>query len=234
MQNHFESEFEKLIDKLVNDGQRSQQLKRMMKTNKACRELLIWVDFLQAGMPDCSGKALLNGARASMLETIAYIGLGLGRAAILSMRTQIDLLLGFSYFFDHPREWATVNATGNGFKLKGDIIKYHQEKIGFKNKLTMIEAHETYSLNEVYRILSAHIHGQSPHTLPKAGNFDELLKTPTFCDSLTELQEQVTRGISNFLLVVFLHDSIQAPEQVLVRVKKGLTLEERMAVFFEG
>jgi len=30
---------------------------------------------------------------------------------------------------------------------------------------------------------------------------------------------------------VFLHDSIQAPEDVLVRVKRNLTLKERRAVF---
>ena len=234
MRAKFETEIEKLTNKLVDGNARPDQLDRMIETNQACYELLLWVDYLQAGMPDCSGKALLSGARASMLETVAYIGLSLGRAAILSMRTQIDLLLGFSYFFDHPREWEAVCCTGDGFKLKTDILKYHHDKPGFKKKLSMIEAHEKYSLNEVYRILSAHIHGQSPLTLPKAGCFDELLYTPSFCASLIELQQEVTRGISNFLLVVFLNDNTQSPEDVMARVKRSLTLKERQVVFFEN
>lgn len=201
--------------------------------NQGCGELLLWVDYLRSAKPKCSCLELLDGAKSSMLESAAYSGLGLARAAIHSIRTQVDLLLGFSYFFDHPNEWNQVCTTGNGFMLKSDILKYHLEKPNFKKKLSTIENQNGYSLNNVYRILSSHIHGMSSHTLPKAGHFIELLYSSSFCNSMVQLQKQVTIAVSNFLLVVFLSDPIQAPEKVVIRVKKSLSLAQRKIVFFD-
>ena len=150
-----------------------------------------------------------------MLESVAYIGLGLGRAAIGAIRTQIDLLLGFTYFYDHPYEWNSVKTTGKGFKLRSDIDKHHKDtRKKFASDIDKIEHSEGRSLLSLYRILSAHIHGQSRLTVPKAGRFVELISSDSFSDSLITLQMQVSISISNYLTAVFLSEGIDPPREI--------------------
>jgi len=86
----------------------SLSISRMEGATKACKELLLWIDYLKSLFPESHALELLEGVRASMIESVAYIGLGFGRATIGAIRTQIDLMLGFTYFYDHPREWDMV------------------------------------------------------------------------------------------------------------------------------
>src|SRR4051794_29547794 len=71
-------------------------------------DLRLWIHYFETHHPCLCARELLSGARAAILETVVYITIGFGRGAINSMRLQIDLLLGFTYFCEHPREWARV------------------------------------------------------------------------------------------------------------------------------
>lgn len=229
-----ENQFKPLVDHITNSDMPA-AIERMEKTTKACQELLSWIDFLKSLFPECCASELLDGARSAMLESVAYIGLGLNRAAIGAIRTQIDLLLGFTYFYNHPYEWDSVNRTGSGFQLRSDIDKYHKEtRKGFASNINVIESSEGTSLLSLYRILSAHIHGQSPLTVPKAGKFIELISSDAFLDSLIELQLKVSRGISNYLTAVFLAEGINPPLHIGQRIKEQLKPQQRKAIFFDG
>ncbi len=229
-----EKQFKSLIDRIANRRDMPSAVQKMEQAIEACQELLSWIDFLKSLFPNCCASELLDGARASMLESVAYIGLGLNRAAIGAIRTQIDLLLGFTFFYDHPHEWNSVKTTGNGFKLRSDIDKYHKDtRYKFARNIDLIEKSEGKSLLSLYRILSAHIHGQSPLTVPKAGNFIQLISSDDFLDSLITLQNQVARGISNYLTAVFLAENINPPLHIGVRIKEQLEPRHRKSVFFD-
>ena len=42
----------------------------------------------------------------------------------MSIRLQIDLALAWVYFKDHHVEWGGVQATGDGFKTKKELLDY--------------------------------------------------------------------------------------------------------------
>ncbi|MFN7138312.1 MAG: hypothetical protein ACK4UN_03120 [Limisphaerales bacterium] len=129
--------------------------------------LLQWIHWYRSHFQSSSALDLLSGTRASALEAMAYVSVGLGRAALMAIRTQIDLMLSFTYFKDHPVEWERVRTTGEGFMLRGDIYSYHKTSDkGFLSRLAMIESKAQVSLEDLYKTLSAHIHGQSPFTVP--------------------------------------------------------------------
>lgn len=226
-------QFNELINYISNNN-KEDSLLLMNQATDSCSELLIWLDCLATHFQSSTALELLNGARSSMLEAVAYIGIGFGRATITAIRSQIDLLLAFTYFCDHPQEWDVVQKTGNGFMLRSDIHKYHQEtKTNFTKKLALVDASEENSLTKVYRILSAHIHGQSPLTTPKSGHFKELFSSHEFITSLIELQQQVDRCLSNYLAVIFMEMNISPPSHVESRIKEQLTTKQRRIVFFE-
>lgn len=199
----------------------------------ACSELLAWTHLLRGTFSEAPAIVLLDGARAAMLESCAYLAVGLARAAVGAMRLQVDLLLGFSYFVDHPREWEYVCSTGSGFQLKGGIDKYHasmQEE--FIVRLKMLDgAKKETRVSQVYGILSAHIHGQSTLTIPRAGVFAEVVSTPPFVDSVVRMQEQVAVAVSNYLAVVFDGHGIDPPEIVMERIAAKLSSSDRRKVF---
>ena len=52
-------------------------------------------------------------------------------------------MLGFTYFREHPAEWRLVNSTGDGFRLRAEIVKYQCEiepgRGGFKDRLGIMD-----------------------------------------------------------------------------------------------
>src|SRR5689334_21553669 len=84
--------------------------------NRSLEELGEWSVYYQANFSSSTSKDLLAGFHSASLETATYICLGLSRAALSAIRLQVDLLLGFSFFCDHPREWEKLVTTGEGFK----------------------------------------------------------------------------------------------------------------------
>jgi len=227
-----EEQFKILVEHIT-DMDTTSCCERMEKATKACQELLSWTDFLKSLFPECCASELLDGTKSAMLESVAYIGLGLNRAAIGAMRTQIDLLLAFTFFYNHPHEWDSVNKTGSGFQLRSDIDKYHKDtRKGFASSISIIENSEGSSLLNIYRILSAHIHGQSPKTIPKAGQFIELISSDSFLNSLIELQFKVSICTSNYLTAIFLSEGINPPLNIGTRIKEQLTPQQRKTIFF--
>lgn len=228
----YQNEFHVFIDHLkATVAATSDQRINQLESN--FHELLIWLDFLKTALPQAKAKELLDGTRASMLETMAYIGMGLGRAAISAMRTQIDLLLGFTYFFDHPTEWRRIKETGQGFHLKKELLDYNKKHRNTGEVYTKIKGTSSPDLDQVYQILSAHIHGQSSHTLPSAGTFPELINTPEFCDSLVALQGLISLNLSNYLAAVFLNEDVGIPSEVETRLKNSLQEKIIKDLFFK-
>ncbi len=227
------TQFDELLESITTKD-KATSLLHMEQATKSCSELLLWLDILSSQFPLSPAKDLLVGARSAMLESVAYIGLGFGRATITAIRTQIDLILAFTYFCNHPQEWETVSTTGTCFQLRSAIDKYHNEtKSNFKKKLAIVEHSENNSIAKLYKTLSAHIHGQSPLTTPKSGHFNELVKTDTFIESLIEIQKQVDTCLSNYLTVVYIEMNISPPLKISTRIKEQLTPNQRMTVFFD-
>lgn len=203
----------------------------------AAEPVLSWIDWYERCRPTSHALELLNGARAAVLEATSYVGLGLARAALTAIRAQIDLVLGFTYFREHPAEWRLVNWTGDGFKLRSEIVKYHREiepgRGGFKDRLGIIDQQNKPTLETCYRTLSAHVHGQSANTLPKTGSVCELIATVQTLGDVVVLQKQTATALSGYLLTLHAREWNELPP-ALVAWGKAVLTQDQHKLFFVG
>src|SRR4051812_9038600 len=82
---------------------------------QASLPLLYWLDYLRNSERTGCCDDFLDGVRASVVETSGCLASGLVRSAISALRTQIDILLSWLFFKDHPIEWQRVHDYGEGF-----------------------------------------------------------------------------------------------------------------------
>src|SRR5947207_4311643 len=175
---------------------------------------------------------LLTGIEASVREAAGCVALGLGRAAILAIRTQLDLLLAYTYFHEHPAEWRRVCQTGDGFKLKAELIRYHTDLTpGFGPRRVVLETVAPPSLDEIYRKLSAHVHGQSIHSVPKVGELKDLVWIERALKEVVEMQAQAARAMSFFLLAVHGYELTEIPQPFIEDAKKVLSAKQEKVFF---
>lgn len=198
-----------------------------------CGELLDWLTWLQIRFPDASAIELVAATRASLLEACAYSSLGLARAAISALRTSVDTILSFTYFSEHHVEWDIVNDTGNGFMLRSHIDAYHKNRSPlFGRRIDLLNRLSDKSLNDLYRIMSAHIHAQSLLTIPRAGRFEDLVANSDVLDSLSELQGETVRATSDYLAAVYATDVMTLPDRCRHRLARTLNAKQH-SLFFE-
>lgn len=199
--------------------------------------VLTWIDWYQRCRPNSCATELLAGARSCVLEAVSYVGLGLGRAALTAIRTQVDLILGFTYFREHPAEWRLVNWTGDGFKLRSDIVKYQCSmepgRGGFNDRLGLIDQANKPTLEVCYRILSAHVHGQSVNTVAKTGTVGELISAPSILLQVVELQKQTATALSAYLLALHAREWNELPP-ALVQWGRSIMSVDQQKIFFVG
>ena len=195
-------------------------------------EIVLWLNYFEKTANAHVAEELLAGARSFVVESIAYLSLGLGRAAIAAIRGQVDLLTSYSFFRDHPSEWALVQDTGKGFKLRSDVYKYHEAASpGFTSRLDTIEVKYDYSLIKIYQILSAHLHAQASIVVPKTRYVNDVVLSKAYVRSIVELQGRASLAVSNFLISVYAKDWPELPAPVVSRAKDVLNPKKRSKFF---
>ncbi len=202
------------------------------RTAGATQEVALWIQYFRATSNDRCGAELLAGAHAATLETVGYVELGLARAAIAAIRLQLELLLSYTYFRDHPAEWAKVGRTGDGFMLFSALDAYFRS-VG-KNvvsRLDLAEKHGKSGLRRTYRLLSAHVHAQSPLTLPKGGELPSLIAPEKTLNEVIDLERQAGEALSNYLVALLAESWPDLPAPIVQRVRKMLPKERRDSFF---
>src|SRR5438445_4219386 len=196
------------------------------------QRLVEWVHWYRTKRKADWCSDLLTGVEASVREAAGCVALGLGRGAILAIRTQIDLLLAYTYFHEHPVEWRRVCQTGDGLKLKAELLRYHTELTpGFGPRRDVLENAAPPSLDEVYRRLSAHVHGQSIHSVPKVRELKNLVWGENALKEVVEMQSQAARAMSFFLLAVHGHELTEIPQSFIDEAKKVVSPKQEKVFF---
>jgi len=202
---------------------------------EALGEVAMWISHFRASASSRVGRELLDGAQAAAYETVSYAYLGLGRAAIAAMRQQIELLLGYSYFKDHPIEWDRVRRTGDGFIMFSAVEAYYKDLDGgLASRLAAIESRASPTLKQMYRILSAHVHGQSPFTVPKSADLSSIVLHQELVGSLIDLQRATSNALSCYLVAVHARQWPDLPVEIVRRVSELLTARQRPSFFAGG
>lgn len=197
--------------------------------------LLRWVQYLSAYHMTGTADCLLSAVSNSVREVAASLAMGLVRPALFSLRTQMDLVLTWLYFKDHPVEWSVVNDTGEGFKMKKDLVVYfttHHEPYGMR--FGILKQIATRREEEPYRFLSAHIHGQSVAVLPAVDELRDLVRTEPECNNCTKAAFEVSEYLNDVLLSVYASNWKSLPAEIRSSVEARFATAEQRATFFGG
>jgi len=114
------------------------------------------------------------------------------------------MCLSWLYFKDHPVEWGRVQDTGDGFKLKTELLRYLGDTVGkYATRFGLLRDCKTRTLDDPYRLLSSHIHGQSELALPEVEQPKDIVATPQAQDEAIELQRECAEFINDIFWSVF-------------------------------
>lgn len=193
--------------------------------------LLQWLAHLKGSEDTGVATQLLFAVRSAIIETASSIALGLARTSTFSLRAQIDLALSWLYFKDHRIEWERVQDTGDGYKLKSEVVRYLEDhyaryKIRFGLLKQCAKRHEL----EPYRLLSAHVHGQSAQVTPKLEHLDDAV-VPAAIDACIEMQAAVAEYMGDVFLSCFGSKWASLPDDVLKSAQARLTAAQQKDVF---
>ncbi len=202
----------------------------------ACQPMLQWLHYLNAYERTETADGLLDGVSSSIREGAACAALGLVRPALFALRTQVDLLLGWLYFKDHPVEWKSVNERGEGFKMKRELIDYLADfNPGYKARFVLLQEVAKRTELDPYRLLSAHIHAQSSVVLPDALNLKDVVKNETVTQQFSLIVVQVNEYISDALVALFAPKWASLPDAVIQEVAARLATKKNYKErFFSG
>ncbi len=199
----------------------------------ACIPVTIWQQWLQTNQTTGTADCLLTGAASAAREGVACVTLGLVRPALSSLRLQIDLMLAWLFFKDHAVEWQRVQETGDGYKMKTDLLKYIAEmnpKFGKRSGLLL--GIKTRTVDDPYRLLSAHIHGQSEATIPQVEKLSDIIGVPSLQDDVIKLQAECSEYISDILWSNFCDRWASIPNVLRAPLEARFKSKEQKAEFF--
>ena len=202
------------------------------EASEAGTSILLWINYLRSVHHNRAAIELLNGTESALIESCAYCCLGLGRAAIAAIRTQVDLLLGYTFFRDHPVEWKTLHESSEDYRLFSKIIKYHGEvDPHFKNRLDIINKIVIPTNQELYRVMSAHIHAQSTFTIPSFTKMEDLVLDQVKIESIIKLQQETSKALSALLLAIYGKNWINLPPKLYLPLRSQMT-KNQISIFF--
>jgi hypothetical protein len=200
---------------------------------KASNFIILWLRYLRSCHATGTADCLIDATASAVREGIACVVLGLVRPALNSLRLQIDLSLAWLYFKDHPVEWRRVQEIGDAFKLKTDLLKYISETIpGYSTRFGLLRDCKTRRLDDPYRLLSAHIHGQSEPVLPNVQKPRHIIATQKAQDEFLKLQHECSEYINDVFWSVFADRWASVPIQLKSSIESRFKSPDQRACFF--
>lgn len=194
--------------------------------------LLDWLNYLRESEATGVADALLDGTQGAIVETVGCLALGLVRSALASLRSEIDMVLAWLYFKDHRIEWDHLRDTGRGFQTKAGALSYVNEHWpGFQGRFRLLAQQHTREEEDPYRLLSAHIHGQTDFTVPKVGRLVELIGDAQMSKDCVILQHDVAEYIGDVLLALYGDKWAALPDSIMNSLKQRLNVKQRKAFF---
>ncbi|MFK7701723.1 hypothetical protein [Pseudomonas caspiana] len=162
--------------------------------------LLEWIKYLNVHHLTGIADELLTATLSNIREAAAYAAIGAVRPCLFALRAQPDLLLSWLYFKDHAVEYASLCRTGDYYVLKTEVLKYfasHYE--GFSARLVVMNQTMTRTQLDPYRLLSAHIHSQSPFVINHVVDLQDIIKDQKLAAECAVVQREVSEFLSDIL-----------------------------------
>lgn len=200
---------------------------------EAAKLLLVWLEHLRKFGTTKVADELLDASAAAIREAAAMLAIGAVRPCLFSLRAQIDLVLGWVYFKDHKVEYELVNRTGEGFKLKKEILNYLKESFpGYGERMAILLNIKKRIENDPYRLLSAHIHAQSGYVVPGVYDLKDVVSSLARAKECISLQSDVAEYLSDHLFCAGIASGASLPSEIKDSIlKRSPTAGQRVVLF---
>lgn len=198
------------------------------------RLLLCWISVLRQHYLTGTADELLFAVASALREAAALSALGLVRPVLFSLRAQADLMLSWIYFKDHPVEYRLLCRTGDGFVLKKEAIKYFADNhFSFSEKFGVLNGCAERKEPDVYRLLSAHVHSQSPFVVAEVKNLKDIVRSRKLVGQCCLLQKDVSEYLSDILFSLGIIGEAALPGAVKANVLARAESAGQRAVLFK-
>ena len=191
-----------------------------------------WLEYLDISVTNDDARPILIGTKSSLIEVAGCIGLGLVRPATMLMRTQIELMMAWIFFNDHPVEWRYSRETGERYPLYTQTWRYmcNFDK-RFEQRFDLLARMKTRTLKEPYGLLSIHVHALTGPALPIAGTLPSIVAEVELCRECLRLQGEVAEFLIDVLFAWFAHRWADLPPAIMEYIKARLGAEEARNMF---
>ena len=217
----------KQLEKVVASHIKNDASQILMSHDQATQLAIAWLDYLRNSQATGTADELLDGFHASLIEAAGCLAMGLVRPAVFAMRTQVDILVAWLFFKDHPVEWEHVESTGKRYRLVSEVLKYLRTyNIRFQDRLALLRAKRTQGQEDPYHLLSAHVHSQNSATIPPLVKIQQLVQGKPRCLECVELQLEISEYLSDVLASCFATQWADLPESVTNSIKRRLEPEK--------
>lgn len=192
-----------------------------------------WLEYLSKYEKTECADVLLDGVSTAVIEVAASLTAGFARVALASMRAQIDLVLSWLYFKDHPVEWARLESSGDGFMQKSELIRYLSERCvpSFGAKWNVLNQTRTRAIEDPFSLLSAHLHKQAGSTIVSIQDCAEVVCDGATCEDVIVLQASTTEYVSDVLLVCYAHTWAALPTEIVLAARARLSASQEAVLF---
>jgi hypothetical protein len=181
-----------------------------------CTEL----DRLNKGNP---ANFLLAGAYSEIIYICALLPYYFYRSAYMSLRSVIDQMLAYSYYFTHPVELRTALRKEGFYLIKENFWSYHMEHTPDFGKLANTTGIAS-ECKQIYSDLSQFVHAQVPDHVCTITAFSDIKFSKEAVRDFIKMQHRTCRMLKVFALIVFrelFRDlSIEAKRTVLKDISK--------------
>jgi hypothetical protein len=198
----------------------------LVSFEESSKLLLVWISLLRKNYMTKTADELLHAVSSSIREAAALASLGLVRPTLFALRAQADLLLSWIYFKDHPVEYRSLCRTGDGFVLKKEALKYFSDNFpGFGERLAILNSVTSRNDADIYRLLSAHVHSQSPFVIAEVHDLKDIVRSDGLVAECCSLQRDVSEYLSDILFSLGFLSEAALPksieEDLVARVKSA-------------
>jgi len=205
----------------------------LMSFEASSKLLLVWVSLLRKSYMTKIADELLHAVSSSIREAAALASLGLVRPTLFALRAQADLLLSWIYFKDHAVEYRSLCRTGDGFVLKKEALKYCSENFpGFGERLAILNSVSLRRDTDVYRLLSAHVHSQSPFVIAEVRDLKDIVRSDGLVAECCALQRDVSEYLSDILFSVGFLSEAALPKSIEDNLVARVTTPGQKKIIF--
>ena len=168
----------------------------------AFRRMDVWLRFLYGLHRSNESSVLVAAAHSKIIEIQILVPLTLLHSSYMALRTAVDILTSYTFYYTHHIEWRAVCEGRAAWKTRSAIIDWHSEYTApFRRMQSAFGLVD--KLSGDYQQLSSYVHGVPVSGLPTLTGIHRVPVSEKELILFAEMCERVDFNLSLLCLCVF-------------------------------